>query len=84
MPYRQLDRSKLKFKPLAERRNRVLIERDHVAPDAEPAGLSEPAMEVVLEAAARIRTARDLGAPVVLAFGAHAIKNGLEIGRAHV
>jgi len=73
----QLDRSALDFHPLSERPNRVFIERDHVSPSASPARLSEAAEEIVLEAASRIRKARDVGAPVILAFGAHAIKNGL-------
>ncbi|MFO7820821.1 MAG: hypothetical protein R6V56_01995 [Lentisphaeria bacterium] len=77
MPYPQLDRSRLNIRPLAERENRVEVEKHFVSPQAEPEGLSTAAKETVLEAVARIKKARDLGAPVVLAFGAHTIKNGL-------
>jgi hypothetical protein len=77
MPHPQFDRSKLDVRPLAERRNKVRIERDHVAVGMAPGPLSAAAMATVAEAAERIRAARAGGRPVMLAFGAHAIKNGL-------
>jgi len=73
----QLDRSKVRTRPLSERENRVRIERDHVGPDATPSDVSGLAAEVLDELAARVRQARRDERPVVLAFGAHAIKNGL-------
>jgi hypothetical protein len=73
----QLARERLVFKPLRCRRNRVNIERDHVAPEAAPRPLSPEVQGIVVETAARIRRAREAGRPVMLAFGAHAIKNGL-------
>lgn len=72
-----LDRRRLKLHSLAERRNRVAIERDVVRPDADlsPAGgRIEP---VVAELADDICRARAAGRPVILAFGAHTVKNGL-------
>jgi hypothetical protein len=77
MPFPQLDRGELDVRPLAERENKLQIDRDHVPADAEPKALSEPASMVVTESAARIRAAHAAGAPVMLTFGAHAIKNGL-------
>lgn len=77
MPYPQLDRAVLEFSHLANRHNRVLLERDVVVPTAAPDELSPAAAEVVTETAARIVAARKAGAPVILAFGAHTIKNGL-------
>ena len=71
------DRSALRFKSLAERKNLVLFPRDAVFPDAEPRRLSAESAAVLREAAGRIRAARSGGKPVICAFGAHAIKNGL-------
>jgi hypothetical protein len=76
MPYPQFDRSQLRFRPLAERQNKVRAECDLVALDASPQ-LSPRASEVLQETVKRIRTARERGKPVILAFGAHSIKNGL-------
>ena len=72
-----LDRFQLRFKPLAERENRNLIERDHVAADAEPGPLTRHQQAIIAESADAIRAAREQGRAVMLAFGAHAIKNGL-------
>ncbi|MCX7032065.1 MAG: hypothetical protein NTU62_18365 [Spirochaetes bacterium] len=72
-----LDRRALRFRPLAERKNKVSFPRDAVSPDAEPRPLP-PAGEALLdETAGRIRAARAAGRPVMLTMGAHAIKNGL-------
>ena len=77
MPYLQLDRSKLKIHPLADRPNKVDIARHAVHPEADPGPLSPAAAETLRECVSRIRSARELGRPVMLAFGAHTIKNGL-------
>ncbi len=77
MPFEQFDRRLLKRSPLSERRNRVFIERDAVDPRARPAPLTAETLSVLRETAARIRVARQNGRPVVLAFGAHLVKNGL-------
>jgi hypothetical protein len=73
----RLDRRDLRFRPLAERKNKVLFPRDAVGPDTEPRPLPAAGEALLDETAARIRTARDAGRPVMLATGAHAIKNGL-------
>lgn len=71
------DRSRVRVKPLAERVNKLDIRRDAVDPDAYAAPLSPQAEADAVEAAWQSRAARKRGAPVILAFGAHAIKNGL-------
>ncbi len=73
----RLDRRSLRFRPLAERKSRVVFPRDAVSPDADPRPLPPPGEALLDEAAARIRAARAKGRPVMLATGAHAIKNGL-------
>ncbi len=78
MPHPQLDRRRLRLYPLAERPlNKVVIERDAVPVDARPQGLTPQAREAVEETVRRIQAARRAGHPVVMAFGAHTIKNGL-------
>ncbi|HUU27078.1 MAG TPA: hypothetical protein VM123_04630 [archaeon] len=73
----KLDRARVKMKPLSERQNKVHLERDFVCPQDEPENLSETALRTIDEAAGRILEARRRGKPVILAFGAHTIKNGL-------
>jgi hypothetical protein len=63
--------------PLSERANKKDIEKIHVPPDGEPRALDSKAIETIAEAAERVLAARRAGRPVIVAFGAHAIKNGL-------
>ena len=77
MPYPGLDRFEVRMEPLAARENRKFIEQDHVPPTSSPRPLSSAAQAVMDELALRIQTARDRNRAVMVAFGAHAIKNGL-------
>ena len=70
------DRRRLQFRPLSERKNRVDITREAFSSDTPLRAIDEPSQRAVDEAATAIRNARNLSAPVVLAFGAHTIKNG--------
>ena len=62
---------------LSTRENKKRIEHDYVSPDTPCPELSETAQHLVSETVQRVRAARAAGKPVVAAFGAHAIKNGL-------
>ncbi|MDA0322581.1 MAG: hypothetical protein O2923_07700 [Verrucomicrobia bacterium] len=77
MPYPRLDRTRVRMQPLAERTNRANIEDDHVRPDASPGICTSIADEILGQATERIQSARQQERPVILAFGAHTIKNGL-------
>jgi hypothetical protein len=77
MPFPQFDRRKLKFKSLSKRTNRIIIERAWSSLDADPLHPSGQAGTAIQEVAGVIQRARAAGKPVMLAFGAHAIKNGL-------
>ncbi len=77
MIHREFDRHRLRVLPLSERHNKLEIVRDHVSPAAEGGPLSADAAAVVAETADRIRSARENDRSVILAFGAHTIKNGL-------
>lgn len=63
--------------PLSARIHKKDIERDHVDPGSEPRPLSKDAQGLVDELVERIRSARKNRRPVIVAFGAHSIKNGL-------
>lgn len=77
MPHPKFDRSRLKILSLKERKNKVNIERDHIPPYQPPTHLSQKGEVLVSLTADRIRKARELNRSVVLAFGAHTIKNGM-------
>ncbi len=77
MSFPSFDRRALVIKPLAARHNKVSFPADAVQPDTAPRQLSGPARETLEETVARIRSARAAGRPVMCAFGAHTIKNGL-------
>jgi hypothetical protein len=77
MPYQKFDRFKLSIKPLAKRENRVSIEKDYIRFDQKPSDTSNHFMKIVENTAKRIKKSRQKNAPVMLTFGAHAIKNGL-------
>ncbi|MBM4394902.1 MAG: hypothetical protein FJ087_04350 [Deltaproteobacteria bacterium] len=74
----RLDRSRLRLRPLAERAHRhdtsVVID-PAIAADPEP--LDPRLASAIDEAARRVVAARMSGAAVAVAFGAHAIRNGL-------
>ncbi len=74
---RLFDRSSIHARPLSERVNKLDIERDIITPETFPGQLSKQAQGDVEAAVSEIRLAKARGAPIVLAFGAHSIKNGL-------
>ncbi len=76
-PHSYFDRTRLLIRKLSERPNKVKIERDAVLPSASPRELSPDATRGLIECASRMKAARLAGRPVILAFGAHTIKNGL-------
>lgn len=73
----RFDRRSLAFHPLRERSNAVRFPADAVRTSDAPRDLTPEVREVIEETAARIVVARKAGVAVVLAFGAHTIKNGL-------
>lgn len=77
MPYPKFDRFQLDIRKLADRKNKVYIERDHIRPEHAPGNLPAKARAVIQKTAERIRKARELNKSVILAFGAHTIKNGM-------
>jgi hypothetical protein len=77
VPFPRFDRSRLRFRPLEERENRIFIEQDHVSPSDSPGSVGEQVLGQIRKAAGMICRARTRNRPVVLAFGAHTIKNGL-------
>lgn len=77
MPYPKFDRNKLKIKRLSDRENKVYIARDHVPIDRLPQALTRSGQQLIDKTVSRIRKSREMNRPVMLAFGAHTIKNGM-------
>ena len=77
MPYPQFDRFTVRMEPLGARKNKKAIVTDHVSPDTPPPELNSGATKLLDQVVDRIRTSRMNARPVVIAFGAHSIKNGL-------
>ncbi len=77
MPYPKFDRDQLQIKKLAERKSFVDIETDHIPVTQCPAAFSESGLALIIKTAGKIRLAREKKKPVILAFGAHTIKNGM-------
>jgi hypothetical protein len=71
------DRGLMVTRPLSDRVNKLDVEKDAVDPASYETRLSPEALEDVRRAAAEIRAAKARSAMVMLAFGAHSIKNGL-------
>jgi hypothetical protein len=77
MTLQLFDRSKITQKPLSERKNKVNISEIYIRKEDTSHNLSAPFCRVVSQTADDIRLARAMGRSVILAFGAHSIKNGL-------
>ena len=76
MPYPMIDASKIEVLPLAQRRSLFRIEEEALDPAATPPE-AEPALAAKIDhLAERIVAARAAGASVMLAYGAHLVKNG--------
>ena len=76
MAYKHFPRQRLQVWPLAQRRSKhrldqILLDPASIPPAAGPLG------DTLDEIVAQIRRARQAGAAVILAYGAHLVKNGL-------
>ena len=74
---KQFDRFRVKMSPLSERENRTFIEKDSVLLDADIKQQNESNARILQDLVQRIKMARSKQRPVIMAFGAHTIKNGL-------
>ncbi len=77
MPYDQLNRINLNIKPLKERPNKVNIVRDHIPLKANFKKFDSDSSSTLDLTVDKIKKARKNNKPIILAFGAHSIKNGL-------
>jgi hypothetical protein len=77
MTHKKFDRSRLTIRPLSERKNQISIEKSTVPLTAKSAVLKKDVKELISKTADKIRIARDKNRSVIIAFGAHTIKNGL-------
>jgi len=77
MPHPKFDRTKLSIKKLAERYNKLSVETDQIPVSQKPSNLTDKDKELIRNTADHIRSARQKQKSVILAFGAHTIKNGM-------
>lgn len=77
MAHRELDRTRLLVKKLSGRNNKVYIGNDHIPVIQKPGNISASAELLIRQTAENIKLAREKKRPVMLAFGAHTIKNGM-------
>jgi hypothetical protein len=77
MSFQQLDRFLIKMEPLAARPHKFAIDAKAVTSDARPTGLSSASQQAIVQLVDRVYNSRKNQRPVMCAFGAHAIKNGL-------
>jgi hypothetical protein len=71
-----LDLSRLRVRPLAERKSLTQADDILVPPDAPLRPLAPESADLVRQAAERIRAARARDAQVILMYGAHLLRNG--------
>ncbi len=72
-----LDRMSIHFRPLTERKNKVLIKKDAILPGMVINNLPESIRVECKSAAENILESTRKNSSVICAFGAHTIKNGL-------
>jgi len=77
MTHIKFDRSRLSIKPLSERKNQISIENKAVPLTAKADIPGKDVRELIEKTAYKIKAARENKRSVILAFGAHTIKNGL-------
>lgn len=77
MGYPRIDGRRVKVQPLAERESKHHIDEIRVDPDGPLLPASSRQAAQIRTIADRMRTARSRGATVMLAYGAHLVKNGL-------
>jgi len=76
MPYQKIDPRKLKVWPLIDRKSLFPWKEMAQDPEAPPLSIDRRSRHQVEEMASRIRAARQRQASVILAYGAHLVKNG--------
>jgi hypothetical protein len=77
MSYPRIDSRRVKVNPLATRKNKHHIDDVRIDPDADLPPVTSRQERSIAMVATRIRAARTKQAAVMLAYGAHMVKNGL-------
>jgi hypothetical protein len=77
MPHPKFDRNRLVVKSLKDRVNQIEIEKKQVSLTFRPSNLTDNDKRLINKTAGKIKKARKENKSVILAFGAHTIKNGL-------
>ena len=73
----RFDRNRLAIEKLDRRKSRIHVDKEGITVLDRASNLKEPDKNLIRETARRIISARERQKSVILAFGAHTIKNGL-------
>jgi len=76
MPIQPLDLQRLRVLPLSQRESLTRVDDILIDPATAPKPCSDENRRMIDDCAARIRTARDRDASVMLIYGAHLLRNG--------
>ena len=79
MPHPKLNRNQLRIKSLSSRKNQLSVEKNMIPLSFVPSNISGKSKDLIKKTAERIISARKNKRSVMLAFGAHTIKNGLSL-----
>ncbi|MGQ9620212.1 MAG: hypothetical protein ACUVTX_04425 [Bacteroidales bacterium] len=77
MNHSKFDRNRLVIKKLSVRKNSISVKKNLIFPGKWPVQLNERNRQIIRETTNKIVEARKSDKPVIMAFGAHLIKNGL-------
>lgn len=77
MPHPKFNRDHLSVRILSDRKNKINISKDSIPVDQKPSNLTVEGLDLIKQAAEKIKSAIQKNSSVILAFGAHTIKNGL-------
>ncbi|MFH1572082.1 MAG: hypothetical protein ABIL09_29090 [Gemmatimonadota bacterium] len=77
MAYERIDRGRVRVQPLAARASKHTLAEVRLDPDGPLPPIDPPLAAAVDRVAGEVRRARGRGAAVILAYGAHLVKNGL-------
>jgi hypothetical protein len=75
MAHPRIDPTRIRTRPLAQRNSLLRLDEINLDPDAQPPQVGR-LRAAIAELADRVIRARQAGAPVVLVYGAHLVKNG--------
>ncbi len=76
MTYERINGHRIVVEPLAERKSFIHVEKAAISPNTPPVEVNSVEKDRIDRLATKIRSARERGASIMVAYGAHLVKNG--------